>query len=249
MISSMKTTLRPGLLVSLKTSLTGNVRYNKEEIERDHLTENGERKALWQTERVIADPEEHEAGTKARSRALSLVRNVCARSAFGLLCPEIDADKLERAIADARRIAEEFNSTASLTRISVYVMIGRIAPDDVEAVKAINSEIRGLMQDMQNGLRNLDVKAVREAANTAKNVGAMLSPDAAVRVQTAIDLARASARQIVAAGEEAAAEIDMSAIRRIEEQRTAFLDLDDTDTAIAAPLVPGRAVDLVPMGS
>jgi len=248
MISSMKTTLRPGLLVSLKTSVSGNVRYNKEEIERDHLTETGERKALWQTERVIADPDEHEAATKARSKALSLVRNVCARSAFGLFCPEIDADNLERAIAEARRIAEEFNGNARLTRISVYVMIGRIAPDDVEAVKAINSEIRGLMQDMQDGLRNLDVKAVREAANAAKNVGAMLAPDAALRVQTAIELARASARQIVSAGEEAAGEIDLSAIRRIEEQRTAFLDLDE-QTEIAAPRVSGRAVDLMPLGA
>lgn len=240
-------TLRPGLLVSLKTSVTGNVRYNKEDIERDHKTEDGKRKATWQTERVIDDPEEHERATKARSKALSLIRNVCVRSAFGLLCAEIDGDKLQRAISEARDIADEFNSTATLTRVKIYIIMGRVAADDVEAVKAINSEITGLMRDMEDGLANLDVDKVRAAANSAKNISQMLSPDAAARVKTAIELARSSARKIAAAGEEAAQEVDRATIRRIEEARTAFLDLDDVETQIAAPIVPTRAVDLIPL--
>lgn len=238
-------TLRPGLLVSLKTSVKGIVSYDKREVERDHLTENGARKAVWETERVISDPEEHENATRARSKALSLVRLVCARSAFGLLCPEIDADKLQRAIAEARRITDEFNSTARLARVSVYVIIGRVASDDVEAVKAINSEISGLMQLMQEGVRSLDVKAIRSAANDAKNVAQMLSPNAALIARGAIEEARAAASKIVAAGEQAAAEVDRAAIARIEEARTAFLDLDD-EVSIAAPVVDQRAVDLMP---
>jgi hypothetical protein len=246
MMTSTISTLRPGLLVSFKTSVTGNVDYTKEEIERDHTTEEGKRRAKWQTERIITDPEEFERATQARSKCLSLVRTVCARSAFGLLCAEIDRDKLDAAIADARRIADEFNATASLTSVKVYIIIGRVAADDVEAVKAINSEISELMQDMRDGLEKLDVKAVREAAAKAKNVGQMLTGEAQARVATAIELARKSARDIVSAGENAAIEIDRATIARIAEARTAFLDLDE-QREIGAPVAAARAVDLEPL--
>lgn len=238
-------TLRPGLLVSVKTSVTGNVQYNKQDIEPDHYTGTGERKARWETERVISDPVEHEAAIKVRSKALSLIRSACSPTAFGFLCPEAQADKLEAALAEARRLTDAFNATAKLSRISVYVMTGRIAPDDVEAVKAINSEIRELMQDMEQGLRNLDVRTVRDAAKKARNVGAMLSPAAASRVSEAIEAARTAARKIVKAGEQGAVEIDLVTIRQIEEARTAFLDLDE-ENEIAAPQVDGRALDLAP---
>lgn len=239
------TTLRPGLLVSLKTSVSGNVAYDKQVIESDHLTEDGKRLAKWETQRVISDPEEHEAALKARSRALTMIRGICSRSAFGLLCPEIDAEKLERAVARAREITEEFNASAKLTRISVYVITGRIAPDDVEAVKAINSEVRELLSDMEGGLRRLDVDAVREAANKARNIGAMLSPDAQARINTAIQVARDAARRMVRAGEQAANELDRATLARIEEARTAFLDLDEQGEVLA-PEVEGRALDLLP---
>lgn len=247
MIKSTISTLRPGLLVSLKTSVTGNVQYAKQEIEPDHKTEEGKRRAKWETERVIDDPEEHERATKTRSKCLSLIASVCARSAFGMLCAEIDRDKLDKAIAEARKLADEFNASASLTSVKVYVIIGRIAADDVEAVKAINSEISGLLTEMRDGLEKLDVKAVREAANRAKNVSQMLSYDAQSRVATAIELARKSARDIVAAGEEASMEIDRATIARLTEARTSFLDFDD-QRAIAAPVVSARAVDLEPLG-
>jgi hypothetical protein len=240
-------TLRPGLLVALSTSVRGNVSYAKQTIEADHTTPEGERRARWETERTIVDPVEHEAAALARGKASNVIRRVCAQSAFGLLCPEAESDKLAGAIAEARRIQDAFNATAKVTRLSVNVMTGRIAPDDVEAVKAINSEIRDLMDDMQEGLANLDVKKVREAARRAKSVGQMLSPDATARVQVAIDLARASATAINKAGEQVAVEVDRSTIRRIAEQRTAFLDIDTDGKEIAAPVTTGRAIDLSPL--
>lgn len=238
-------TLRPGLLVSLKTSVTGGVSYQKEVIEAEHITDEGVQKAAWQTQRTITDPEEHENAVKARSKARAKIRSVCADSAFGLLCPESDADKLEAAIAAAREIADGFNEVAKLTRVTVYVITGRIAPDDVEAVKAINSEVKDLLNAMSAGIENLDVKKVREAASRAKEVGAMLSADAQARVQIAVDAARAAAKKIVASGEQAAKEIDRATIRKITEMRTAFLDLDE-QKAVEAPAVEQRALDLAP---
>ena len=238
-------TLRPGLLVSLKTTVSGNVHYSRQTIESEHITDEGEAKSAWETERTVTDPKEHEAAIKVRSKARSLVSAVCASSAFGLLCPENAEPELESAIAEARRLADAFNAEATLSRISVYVMTGRIAQDDVEAVRAINSEVRDLMADMSKGIETLNVDTVRAAASKAKQLGSMLSPEAEARVQIAIDTARSSARQIVKAGEQASQEIDRRAIRKITEARTAFLDMDEADE-IAVPTVEARGIDLEP---
>ncbi|MGH7177999.1 MAG: hypothetical protein ACREJC_11510 [Tepidisphaeraceae bacterium] len=236
------TTLRPGLLVSLGTRLQGNVTYAKRTIESAHLDSAGAEREIWETERTVADPVELEAAKKARSKASSLIRGVCAQSAFGLLCPENRASDLEQAITQARTVAEDFNAGARLSRVSVYVITGRIAPDDVEAVRAINSEVRELMDDMARGLSNLDPATIREAANKARALGSMLSPAAESRVKEAIEAARSAARKIVKAGETAAVEVDTLAIRRIATQRTAFLDLDEA-AEIEAPAAQGRALD------
>lgn len=236
------TTIRPGLLVSLKTSLTGNVSYRTLDLEQDHTTDDGERKARWETERTIAEPAEYEEATKIRSKCRSLITAVCSASTFGLLCPQADGDGLSRAIEEAQRLADDFNRRARCTRVKVYVIAGKIAADDVEATKAINSEVRDLLDRMEQGVRNLDVETIREAANRAKKIGNMITPDASARLTMAIDQARNAAKQIVKAGEAASLEIDQRAVRAITESRTAFLDLDDAKE-VAAPTVTGRAVD------
>lgn len=237
-------TLRPGFLISLKTSVRGNVKYEKRDIGQE-VTEDGATVTEWETTRVIADPEEFKKAGEARGKARSMISAVCVNSAFGLLCPEAAQEELDNAVKSAHAVVDAFNETASLTRVSVYVMVGKIAADDVEAVRAINSEVSDLLGQMQEGLKNLDVKSIRDAAAKAKNIGQMLSPDAAVRIQMAVDAARASARKIVQAGETAAAEIDLRAVRLVTEARTAFLDLDEAQE-IAAPKHEGRALDLEP---
>ena len=236
-------TLRPGLLVSLKTSIRGNVNYKTLTLEGDHITENGERRARWETERTVTDPQEHEAAIRARSLARSKIQCVCANSAFGLLCPESKAPELEAAVAEARAIVDRFNSQAGLTRLSFNLIAGKIAPDDVEAIRAINSEMSDLMSAMAEGLSNLDVSKVRDAANKARSVGAMLTPEAQERVAAAIEVARKAARQIVQAGEEGAVEIDRASIRKVLDARTAFLDLED-GTEVQAPQPVARTVDV-----
>lgn len=240
-------TLRPGLLVSLKSSVRGNVSYQRRDIVEAHVTADGKAEAKWETERTITDPVEHDAAIKARTKARVAITRVCTASAFGLLCPETAEADLEKAVTEARKIVDDFNAQASLTRIGVYVITGRIAPDDVEAVRAINSEVRDLLADMEDGLKNLDVKVVREAASKAKSIGAMLSPDAAARITIAIEAARASAKRIVQAGEQVATEIDSRTLATIKEARTAFLDLDAAKE-IASPKAKARAVDLTPAG-
>jgi hypothetical protein len=178
------------------------------------------------------------------------VTGVCVASAFGLLCPESGASNLELAIAEARRLTDAFNAEARLTRVSVYVIAGRVAANDVEATKAINSEVRDLLEDMKDGIANLDVGVIRAAANKARAIGAMLAPDASERVRVAIEAARGVARKIVSAGETAAQEVDQQTIRVIMEARTAFLDLDEAPVeAVAHVEDDARAVDFAPAES
>ena len=236
-------TLRPGLLVSLSVRTSGNVQYSRRDIEADHIEDDGTLRAKWETDRIIENPEEHDRANKVRSKARSLVTSVCSPSNFGLLCPERDREKLTDAMAAAREIVDEFNRSASITQVSVFLIVGRVAADDVEAVRAINGEIRDLLTMMERGLEKLDVAMVRDAANRARALSAMLSPEAAEKAKRAIEIARSAARKIVKAGESAAQEIDEAALRAIRQSRTAFLDLDE-QAEVQTPSVTGRAIDL-----
>lgn len=236
-------TLRPGYLVSLRSSVTGNVKYNKEVIEPEHRLRSGASKAAWQTEKTVEDPEEHAKANQARMKARLLVAQVCAKSAFGYLCPDTNAQLLIEAIAEARRVVEAFNRRSRLTRVDVYVITGRVEQNDVEAIRAINSEVRDLLADMSSGIQNLDVKKVRDAANKARSIGTMLSPDASEKIKAALDAARGAARKIVKAGDEATSAIDNEAINTITQARSAFLDID-IEGDVEIPDEETRAVDL-----
>lgn len=238
------TTIRPGFLVSLKTTVSGNVLYSKRDLEVDRPTETGERVAKWETERTILAPAEHEAAGKARGLARTAVTRLCAISTFGLLCPQDRQAELAAAITEARRIADEFNQTAMVSRLHVGVIVGRVAQDDAEAVRAINSEVRQLLDDMTAGIQKLDVEAVRDAASKAKSLGQMLAPGAADAVQKAISVARDVAKRMVKAGDQAAQAVDQATLNTIANARTAFLDLDEPVAVVTTASVEGRALDL-----
>jgi hypothetical protein len=236
-------TLRPGLLVSLKTSISGNVSYATRDLEAEHTDDDGARRARWETQKTIAAPKEFELATQMRGKARSLITAICSPSSFGLLCPENRREALEEATAEARRVIDEFNRGATMTRIGLYLIAGRIAVDDREAIRAINSEMRDLLETMENGLQRLDVKAVRDAADKARSLGAMLSPEAEARLSAAVTAARSMARRIVKAGEGVSIEIDRQTIRTLRDSRTAFLDLEDGEE-VQEPETVERAIEM-----
>jgi hypothetical protein len=241
---TFNTTIRPGLLVAIKTSIKGNVTYRKTAAEISKREDGGE-VAEWETERTIKDAAEQEAASKARSKARSAIAGVCSTTDFGYLCPLVAKPELEAAIVEARKICDAFNLTSRVTKIRFNAVTGTIAQDDYQAVRALRREVTELLTDMQEGLEALDVSTVREAAGRAKQLGQMLSPEAQVRLELAIKAVRDNAKKIVAAGETGAKEIDAAAIRAITEARTAFLDLDEP-TEMQTPAAAGRAIDLTP---
>ncbi len=240
------TTLRPGLLVAMSTSISGNVDYAKRVIEADHITESGALRGVWEMERIVTDAKEHEEAIRVRSAARALITGVCSRSDFGLLCPVALREKLDAAADQARTLCEDFNTTAKYDQISFNLLTAQIADDDVSAIRAINGEVRGLLDAMKSGIDRLDVEAVRTAAAKAKQLGTMLTPEAQARLETAIKAIRGLATRMNKAGEQAAAEIDEASLQRLTEARTAFLDIDDAGEVIAPNDSTGRALDLAP---
>jgi hypothetical protein len=240
-------TLRPGLLVAIKTSLRGNVSYTKRDIVADHAVGEGERFAKWETERTIADAVEFEAAGKVRREAAYTVAKVCAATAFGHLCPEDKAPELDAAMAEALAMVDAFNSTAKMTRVSVYMIAGRVAQDDVQAARAIRSELADILAAMESGVTALDPGKVRDAARRAQEIATMLTADGANRVKGAVDAARRAAREIVRAakaGEVAAVAIDGEVARKIAAARTSFLDLDETPLQVERSEQAPRVLDL-----
>jgi hypothetical protein len=251
----MTSLLKPGILVSLKTQLQGGVYYNRQDLAVDvPAPVEGEAGAAatqaaisrWETTKVIDDVEEHKRATKARSAASSLIRAVTTATSFGLLCPESREVDLDKVIAEARKIADEHNATAQSTQVSVFVLKGRIASSDEEAARAIANEVSGLLRQMEEGIRKVDVTAIRDAANRARKMGAVLDEAQAKQLSEAVTSAREAARLIVKRVENGgeAAEVVLGELdtKAISSARFAFLDLE----AGAAPA--GATMPAVELG-
>jgi len=238
-------TLRPGLLVRLATSIKGNTSYKTFDLGTERQGDGEVSK--WDTERTVKDRAEQDRAVKARSAARGIISRVCIDAGeLGLLCLRENRVALLAAEAAARAVVREFNDSARVTRLRFNLVTGEVAENDASAVRAINQELSDLMESMAEGMKNLDSDVIRDAANRARNIGQMLTPDVQERVQVAIDIARKTARQIVKAGETGALEVDKAAIARIAQARTMFLDLDEQapvqDVEHVAP-----AVDFEPM--
>lgn len=221
--------LKPGLLVSLKSSVRGGVSYIRKDL--DAKVEESSKVSRWETEKKIENAEEFEAANVARGRARTVISALCANSLFGLLCPNENAEKLDEAIKEARAIAAAHNAVATHTQVEVFVIVGKIAQTDEEAARAIGAEVTALLDQMKRATLAGNVEAIREAANKARDLGAILSEDVAKKVSGAIDEARKNARELVKRvqrdGENAADVIRDLYIQKMDTARSAFLDLDE----------------------
>jgi hypothetical protein len=239
-------TIRSGLVVPLHTSITGNRQYMTTLLEGVHLDEEGRQRSRWDTLRITDDPEEYNRAKQAVSKARGVIVNVCtATSGFGLMCPEEKEQDLLKALDESQRLVREFNDTATITRIDVRVVPGRIVADDVIATQAIAAEVRGLLEDVEDGLATLNSDKVKKACDKLRDTGVMLSDDAQARVKGVIDAARLVARKIVKAGDEVVVAIDQATIEKAKAARVSFLDLDGDAGGVQTPEEgPGVALDL-----
>lgn len=233
---SKASTIRPGLLVNVKSTVKGGVSYQRVDLDADDNTKRDDADITrWETTRVIEDKDEYEKATKCRSNALSLIRKVCSATTFGLLCPNEQEGALDEAIKTARQLVDNHNANAQHTQVGVFVLKGRVASDDAEAARAITQEVAELTVKMDAGIKAFDPKAIRDAASRARELSSMLSEDAQGKINGAIEQARKAARMIVkrieTEGEDRA--LVMMDIQRgqIESARIAFLDMSGESNA------------------
>lgn len=238
---SQTSTIRPGILVSIKSTVSGGVEYNRVDLAADGLpAAEGADVSRWETTRVITDPVEHARAVKTRSQAQGLIRKVCSETTFGLLCPNDQEGALNAGIAAAKAMIDEYNRTATHTQIGLYVLKGRVASDDAEAARAITREIADLVVKMDQGISALDADSIRKAADRAREMSAMLSDDAKAKANAAIEQARKAARAIVKRiekeGEDKAIVLKDLQRGELERARIAFLDMSEQAT-VEAPAV------------
>jgi hypothetical protein len=232
----MTTTIKPGLLVALRTSVSGGVSYARRDLE------SGDVVSRWETTKTVVDAKELQTATVTRAAAGRMIRRICASTDFGLVCPIEKEQLLDAAIASARALCDEHNEKAQATFVRVYTLKGRIASTDEEAVRAIGAEVSGLLAAMNQSIDRLDPKAIREAATRAKELSAMLGEQQEAAVLAAVDEARRSARQIVArvekGGELAATVLADLQREAIEKARFSFIDVDEdpVSTTVEPPL-------------
>lgn len=235
--------IRPGLLVSVKSTVVGGVSYQRIDLDSDAPAEEGKELTRWETRRVIDDVAEHKSATQVRTNALALIKRCCSTTSFGLLCPADQEGALDAAIAKARQLVDAHNAVSKTTRVGVYALKGRVASDDAEAARAITSEISVLVAAMDAGIKAFDPDAIRSAANRARELSGMLSEEKSAKVDAAIDQARKAARTIVARvqkeGESRATVLLDIQRGQIESARIAFLDMsgDEGPAAEARPAV------------
>lgn len=241
-------TIRPGVLVSLRTSVEGGVSYNRFDLAVDGLpAAEGQDVARWETIKTVEDKDEHDRAIKARSQAQSLIRKVCHATTFGLLCPKDSEGALNVAIGQARDIVAAFNASAQHTEITLTVLKGRIESDDAEAARVITRDIADLVVKMDQGITALDAEAIRKAADEARRMSSMLSDGAKAKANAAIEQARKAARTIVKRiekeGEDKAIVLRDLQRGELERARIAFLDMSEAAATEVATIEPLPAVN------
>lgn len=226
--STNKLTLQPGLLVSLSSSVTGGVSYERKDLDKrcekpgkdamgapavckrladhdgkcDFSEMTAEEITRWETTRTISDKDEHEKATKVRNKARALITGVCAASNFGNLCLASREAELDARYKEAREMVDMFNQSAQFTRVSIYMMKGEIRA--AESASGISAEIVELIDQMTSGISGGDEDLIRVAANKLTQLAEMLDANAKAVIEKAIAEARSAARAIVTAKKEKA---------------------------------------------
>jgi len=222
-------TIRPGIFVNIKTSVEGNVSYQRFDIVTGEKLDDGSEKSEWNTKKFVEDPEELDRATKVRGAARSMIEKLCSKTTLGLWCGPEQKGALDAARDAADVMVAEFNRTAKRTRLWLSVIPSRLEADDTRALRDIMREVSRLVQQMDESIKEVDAEKIREAAREARQLSSMLTDDNKIKVNAAVDQAYKAAAMITKrvgkAGEDAKMVLLDIQRSQIESARIAFLDL------------------------
>lgn len=240
-------TLRPGIMLGLKTSVRGGVSYKRVDLDAEEGAEK------WETTKRVQDAAVHKAASKLRARCRQRIEQVCAKTSFALMCSNDNEAKLDVVLDDIRDKVREWNSTNPVTRVNIWCVKARIAESDEQAAKSIASDLTDLLDEMNRSITDLDPDAIRTAAKQARAMLSILSEQKQALANQAIEAARdaasAIAKRVIKKGEDAAAVLQSLDTQAISAARVAFLDIEEaeaaaTDVAPLPQLVTQRVADV-----
>lgn len=258
----MAITLRPSILVVLRTTVTGGVTYDRTDLDTGEAPMPGVSRRRWVTDCTIMDPEEHERAGKVRSAARSLFTRICVDAPLGLMLPLTiteegeDADiaraqaQVDVVEAEARALIATHNDIAKHTHITLESSTFTFSSPAQAArnERALRTEIARLMDLMEVGISKADPKVIQGAADRARELAQILGEEAKGVATAAIEQARkarsAILKRIIKEGEDAQTVVMGISRGMIASARTAFLDFDDAPVTAEAPMGAQRSLDL-----
>jgi hypothetical protein len=234
-----------GYLIALNTSIYGWGESRRTPLEAN--TEGERQTTRWRTDKTVAHVTEHRRAVELRSRARNVVDRHCAFCGFCFLCRD---DRLEKLQNDMQALQEEikaFNETAiSPTRVSVIMLVGKLARDDAATIAVVRADVDSLLVAIKDAAANGDVEAMRAAAKKLRRDSIkMLTPALEADIGATIDKVQKAAKKLTKAADTAAARVDADVIAEIESRRLSVLDLDPIAIApVAAVVSDARQLDL-----
>jgi hypothetical protein len=223
--------IKPSILVGLKSTISGGIKYNRTDLERSRVDDNGTERAKWETTRLIDNKEEYEEAVKVRGKAVSNIRRLCTPFELGLVCLVDRIEELEEAIVESKQMVREFNDKSTYSRINIFPSTWEARDNGEDAVRQLSAEVAKIIEEMQTGIDNFDVKNIRKAANKARSLAGVLEKEQEDILNEAISQARKAARMFVKRIEKEGerAEAVMAEVRRNEltKARVTFLDYSE----------------------
>ncbi len=161
--------IEPCYLVRDRISVDRGVTYHRRDISNEVL-EDGSEQATWETDRHYKNRAETKAANAIYMKARNRIRQVCLVTDIGFVCPLWKQSELDLAVAEAKALIDDFNSTAKVCHISFLVVCTRLDNDNTEGVSLIQDTLVRSTELIKTALTNFDPKAAKESLTLTKQM-------------------------------------------------------------------------------
>lgn len=241
-----------GSLVVYSTHREGGVNYKKQVLktkaEGDVLEE------TWKTEKTLYSKKEYDQAQALLRKGATIIRNITTATPIGRVCKPERVEKLRAKIEKVKDEIREFNSTSEFVTASFPFAVFDIAASHKEALEAIVAGFKNAVDNLEQKIKEVDVKGIRAIISDLKGVEDLIVDDSvSLQVSAAIDAikeqARKAKRDVEKKGEEvekvakkmslAPVNVLRYAITTGEAGETVGSNKDDRDeeTKIKAPVI------------
>lgn len=184
--------VRPCILVIDKLLVERAVEYNRTDIS-CKANPDGSEDAKWETERHYKNRQETQKANQLYSAARAKLHAVCHRTDIGFICPEANRDKLETAIAEARKLVEDGNEVFQHCSVRFRVVCTELKTDNMPGVTTIQEVLEENVEKLKEALLSFDPTKATTILNSSKNLVGLFQDPAS---RQALETSRKEAKQL-----------------------------------------------------